>query len=87
MGPDGEVIARLDFLWREQGVAGEFDGKVKYGRLLKPGQSIEEVIFAEKVREDRVRDEDLGMVRWIWPDLYQRWVLRDRVLRAFDRRR
>jgi hypothetical protein len=26
---------------------GEFDGKTKYGRLLKPGQRIEDVIFKE----------------------------------------
>jgi hypothetical protein len=65
IGPAEQVIARVDFLWREQGVAGEFDGKVKYGRLLKPGQSVEEVVFDEKVREDRIRDEDLGVVRWI----------------------
>jgi hypothetical protein len=87
LGPRGEVIARVDFYWHEQRLAGEFDGKVKYGRLLKPGQSIEEVVFAEKVREDRIRDEDHGVVRWVWADLYQRGELRDRVLRALDRRR
>jgi hypothetical protein len=38
------------------------------------------------VREDRIRDEGHRVVRWIWPDLWQRWVLRDRVLRALDRR-
>jgi hypothetical protein len=87
LGPHGEVIARVDFYWREQRLAGEFDGKVKYGRLLKPGQSIEDVLFDEKVREDRIRDEDHGVTRWIWPDLYRRWALRDRLLRALDRRR
>ena len=86
LGPDGQVIARVDFLWREQRVVGEFDGKVKYGRLLKPGQSVSEVVYDEKVREDRIRDEDHGVVRWIWPDLRERWVLRDRVRRALDRR-
>ena len=42
--------------------------------------------MTEKVREDRIRDEDHGVVRWIWPDLRERWVLRDRVRRALDRR-
>ena len=36
---------------------------------------------------DRIRDEDHGVVRWIWDDLRRRWVLRDRVDRALDRRR
>jgi hypothetical protein len=27
---------------------------IKYGRLLKPGQRIEDVIFDEKVREDEL---------------------------------
>jgi hypothetical protein len=86
LGPHGQLIARVDFLWREQRVVGEFDGKVKYGRLLKSGQSVSDVVFDEKVREDRIRDEDYRVVRWIWPDLRQRWVLRDRVFRALDRR-
>lgn len=87
LGPHGEVIARVDFYWHEQRVAGEFDGKFKYGRLLKPGQPAEEAVFDEKVREDRIRDEDHGVVRWIWRDVYRRHVLRDRIVRALDRRR
>ena len=55
-GPDGRLIARVDFYWEEQKTVGEFDGKIKYGRLLKPGKRIEDVIFEEKVREDAVRD-------------------------------
>jgi hypothetical protein len=84
-GPDGRLIARVDFYWKEQKTVGEFDGKIKYGRLLKPGQRIEDLIFDEKLREDAVRDLDLQVVRWIWPDLYRAGVIRDRVLRAFAR--
>jgi hypothetical protein len=51
----GAFVARVDFLWKEQRTFGEFDGKIKYGRLLKPGQSIEEVLFEEKRREDALR--------------------------------
>jgi hypothetical protein len=64
---------------------GEFDGKIKYGRLLKPGQRIEDVIFEEKLREDALRDLGWQSVRWLWRDLYRRGVLRERVLRAFAR--
>ena len=85
LGPDGRLVARVDFCWDEQKTIGEFDGKVKYGRLLKPGQSIEKVIFDEKVREDALRDLGWQVVRWLWRDLYRRGTLRDRVLRAFAR--
>jgi hypothetical protein len=84
-GPDGRLVARVDFYWEEQQTVGEFDGKIKYGRLLKPGQRIEDVIFDEKVREDAVRDLGLQVVRWLWSDLYRQGVLRERALRAFAR--
>jgi hypothetical protein len=84
-GPGGRLIARVDFYWKEHQTVGEFDGKIKYGRLLKPGQRIEDVIFDEKLREDAVRDLGLQVVRWVWPDLYRDGVIRDRVLRAFAR--
>jgi hypothetical protein len=84
-GPDGRLIARVDFCWEERRTIGEFDGKIKYGRLLRPGQRIENVIFDEKLREDTLRDLGWQIVRWLWPDLYRRGVLRERVLRAFAR--
>lgn len=85
VGPDGRLIARVDFYWDEHKTVGEFDGKIKYGRLLRPGQRVEDVIFDEKVREDAVRDLGLQVIRWIWPDLYRTGVLRGRVHRAFAR--
>ena len=84
-GADGQLIARVDFYWEEHRTVGEFDGKIKYGRLLRPGQRIEDVIFEEKIREDAVRDLGLQVARWIWSDLYRVGVLRERVLRAFAR--
>jgi len=79
------LIARVDFYWEEQKTVGEFDGKLKYGQLLKPGQRIEDVIFEEKLREDALRDLGLQVVRWLWDDLYRPGILRERVLRAFAR--
>ena len=52
-GPDGRLIARVDFLWKQQRTVGEFDGKMKYKELLKPGQSAEDVVYDEKLREDQ----------------------------------
>jgi len=65
----GRWLGRVDFGWPELATVGEFDGRVKYGRLLRPGQDPGEVVFAEKVREDALRDEDLRVVRWTWHDL------------------
>lgn len=66
---DGSLIARTDFAWVESRHTGEFDGMVKYGRLnpflTEPGRAIEK----EKIREDAVRGEQLGMSRWGWTDL------------------
>jgi hypothetical protein len=65
----GRLIGRVDMGWPEQRTVGEFDGLVKYGRTLRPGQDIAEVLVEEKLREDALRDEDLSVVRWIWKDL------------------
>jgi very-short-patch-repair endonuclease len=86
-GADGRLVARVDFLWPGQRTVGEFDGKIKYGRLLKPGQSLDEVLYDEKLREDALRDLGWQVVRWRWQDLHRHGVLRDRVLRAFARAR
>lgn len=70
IGSDGEVIAITDFAWPEHNVYGEFDGRVKYGRSLRPSGDLEMVLFDEKRREDAVRRETGGtMVRWTWDEL------------------
>ena len=81
----GAFVARTDFAWEEHGVVGEFDGQVKYGRLLRPGQDPGEAVFEEKRREDAIRDESWVVVRWTWPDLTDRARLAERVQRAHER--
>jgi len=66
---DGHLVARVDFGWPERNTVGEFDGKLKYGRLVKPGQSPADVVFEEKRREDELRAQGLTVVRWTWDDL------------------
>ncbi|RZT84003.1 putative AbiEi antitoxin of type IV toxin-antitoxin system [Pseudonocardia sediminis] len=67
---DGEWLARVDFWWDgDPPVVGEFDGEVKYGRMLRPGQSPGEVVFEEKRREDALRREGLGVARWTWSEI------------------
>jgi hypothetical protein len=65
-----DLVAVTDFAWPEHNTYGEFDGKIKYGRLLKPGQDPGDVVFAEKRREDDIRRVTNGtVVRWTWVDL------------------
>jgi hypothetical protein len=70
-GPSGSGGRRPTRTSGDRGSApvGEFDGKVKYGRLLEPGQDVGEVVYAEKLREDAIRDEGWQVVRWTWLDL------------------
>jgi hypothetical protein len=66
----GWLVGVTDFGWRKHGVLGEFDGKVKYGRLLKPGQQPGDAVFAEKRREDRLREvTGFSVFRLTWSDL------------------
>lgn len=83
---DGALLGRADFGWEDERVLGEFDGRIKYGRLLRPGQDPGDAVFEEKRREDAFRDEDWGVVRWTWGDLTPE-VLGPRVSRARDRGR
>ncbi|MGQ0574550.1 MAG: type IV toxin-antitoxin system AbiEi family antitoxin domain-containing protein [Pseudonocardia sp.] len=76
-------VRRTDFGWPDLRTVGEFDGRVKYGRLLRPGQDAGDAVFAEKLREDEVRDEDIAMVRWTWADLAQFDAVADRLRRRF----
>lgn len=78
-------VADVDFGWPQLRTVGEFDGAIKYGRLLEPGQSAADVVFAEKVREDAIRDQDLGVVRWIWSDLADFSTTAERLRRRFGR--
>jgi len=83
----GGFVARTDFGWPELRTLGEFDGRVKYGRALRVGQDLEQVLFDEKVREDALRDCGWQVVRWTSPDLRQPQALVARLTRAFARGR
>lgn len=81
----GRLVGRADFAWEQQRTLGEFDGRVKYGALLRPGERIEDAVWREKRREDALRDLGWQVVRWTWADLMQPQVLTGRLLRAFAR--
>ncbi|OYO13651.1 hypothetical protein CGZ94_11890 [Enemella evansiae] len=82
--PDGEFVARCDFYWERYNLVGEFDGLVKYGRKLKPGQSVQDVVLFEKHREEAIRRQGPWMSRWIWKDLDDRQAFGRLLTRAFE---
>ncbi|WP_409332239.1 hypothetical protein [Trujillonella humicola] len=84
---DGSRIGFCDFGWEEERTVAEFDGRIKYGRLLRPGQEPGDAVFTEKIREDDVRDAGREVARWIWADLDRPQRIDDRLRRAFARGR
>jgi hypothetical protein len=81
----GMVIGRTDFAWREGRLLGEFDGQIKYGRLLRPGESAGDAVFREKRREDALRDTGARVIRWVWAELDHPHQLARRIQHALDR--
>jgi hypothetical protein len=66
----GHEIGRVDFAWPELGVFLEFDGKVKYEKLLRAGQRASTVVLAEKEREKLIcRVTGWRCIRLDWSDL------------------
>lgn len=80
---DRGLIGYADFGWKH--VLGELDGKVKYGLEGADGRS-GEVLWKEKLREDRLR-VDHEVVRWSIGDLHRPRELIRRVLAAQERAR
>jgi hypothetical protein len=80
----GLFIARVDFLFTDLGVIGEFDGRVKYSKYLRPGQSASDAVVAEKKREDALRSHGWIVVRWTWADLEHPERLVEKLKRAIE---
>jgi len=80
---DDGLIGYTDFCWREFGVVGEFDGKVKYRKPeYLQGRDPAEVVIEEKIREDRLRALGLKVVRWTWATANSPNQLRSRLVAA-----
>lgn len=80
LGQDGSKIARVDFFWRDYGVAAEADGLLKY-------QTGADAI-AELKRDRLLREEGLEVVHFTWAELFkERGRVVRRVLAAFERSR
>lgn len=82
----GNVLGVTDFAWPAYGVLGEFDGMIKYGRLLKPGETPGEAVEREKKREDRLREETGWlMVRLIWAEIFRSGPTGAKIRRQLER--
>ena len=75
------VFARVDFYLDGIFTVIEFDGFVKYGRLVPAGETPADVAWKEKVREDRMRSGGAQVVRLTWSDLDRPEHI-DRLIRA-----
>jgi hypothetical protein len=80
-----EQVVRTDFAWPEFRMVGEFDGAVKYGRLLKDGETTSDVLVRERRRELAIEHAGWRVVRWTWSDLGDPAALRRHVAACFAR--
>lgn len=83
----GRVVAVLDFAWAEQGVFLEFDGREKYRRFRREGESLEDFLMREKKREELV----CLLTGWVciritWEDLNRPRTLARRIRGVLDSR-
>lgn len=69
-GPDGRLLAVLDFAWPRFKAWLEVDGEIKYRKLLREGETVTDAVLREKRREDRVRElTGWRCIRITWADL------------------
>jgi len=77
----GRIIYWVDFAWPSLRTFMEFDGKEKYLRFRRPGESVVDAVLREKRREERI----CGLMGWrcvriTWADLYRPEVTAARIL-------
>ena len=66
----GRLLGIVDFLWRHRGVFLEFDGKLKYDRFRRPGETLEQYLMREKRREELIcQVTGWVCIRITWADL------------------
>ena len=83
----GTMVARLDFAWPELGVFVEFDGKVKYERHRREGETLEEFLMREKRREELVCQlTGWSCIRITWADLARPELVATRIRKVMAAR-
>jgi hypothetical protein len=82
----GNLLGVTDFAWPEHGLLGEFDGMIKYRRLLKDGETPGQAVEREKKREDALREQTGWlMIRLIWAELFRPGPTAARIRRQLER--
>ena len=82
----GTLIGFVDFAWPEYGVIVEFDGRIKYTDLLRPGETAADAVIREKEREDSIREATgWTVIRLTWDDLNHPRRTAERIRRAMMR--
>lgn len=81
---DGSVVATTDFGWEDFGLVGECDGRIKYGELLRPGETPADAVMREKRREEKIRQAGFWIVRWGWREVNDPLELGRILRRAFE---
>lgn len=84
----GNLLGIVDFLWAKLGVFLEFDGRIKYERHRRPGESLADYLMREKRREEQICvQKGWVCIRITWADLQRPVVLARRIMQALDSRR
>jgi very-short-patch-repair endonuclease len=83
----GHLLGVVDFLWRKHGVFLEFDGRIKYVRFRREGESLEEYLMREKRREEQICQlTGWVCIRITWADLQNPVRLAQRIRRLLEGR-
>ncbi|HET7327028.1 MAG TPA: type IV toxin-antitoxin system AbiEi family antitoxin domain-containing protein [Nocardioidaceae bacterium] len=89
---DGCFLAYVDVVAPDWNLALEFDGRLKYRRTrdkADPATDDADIVWAEKMREDRLSDLGFEVLRVVWADLFggRRVLLIRRIQQAAERGR
>ncbi len=83
----GAEVARVDFAWPELGVFLEFDGRIKYERHRRAGESLEQFLMREKAREELICQlTGWVCIRITWDQLAAPQLLAGRIRRILESR-
>lgn len=80
----GRVLYRVDLAWPDLGVFLEFDGREKYTRFRRAGESLADCVERERRREVHITElTGWRCIRVVWADLYAPARTADRVRSLF----
>lgn len=83
----GREVARVDFAWVRFGVFLEFDGRIKYEKYRRAGETLEAFLMREKAREELICQlTGWTCVRITWAQLDKPRKLAGRIRRILDSR-